>query len=346
MAGVVRALRRHGLEAAVVLAFGVFCFALRPPVDLSAPRPVEIASIAAAIALLAVVAFPYVASRFSEPRHWVPLLVVCAVSLMALTAALTAYYSLRTKYSVDVEGINVVIGTDQDLTADGKLYREEIHADPSDLVKRTAGKPQVVWNEAALRSYARRMQGYYFASEALAAVACVAFLCAWRVRRSRTLPSSAAVERPSTSASVEGSRRFLVALSFPGEVRDRVEPIAEELANGLGRERVFYDRWYQGELARPDMDLHLQSIYKSQAELLVVVLCADYQRKEWCGLEWRVVREMIKVKASSRIMYLRLDDTPIDGFLSIDGYLDIADKSAETVAAEIMTRAQLKERQP
>ncbi len=152
-------------------------------------------------------------------------------------------------------------------------------------------------------------------------------------------PSSVAVERPSAPAPAEASRRFQVALSFPGEVRDRVEAIAEELASGLGRERVFYDRWYGAELARPDMDLHLQSIYKSQAELLVVVLCADYERKEWCGLEWRVVREMIKVKASSRIMYLRLDDAPIEGFLSIDGYLDIAAMSDDAVADAIMTRA-------
>ena len=343
MVAVVRALRRHGLEAAVVLAFAAFCFALRPPIDLSAPRSLEAAGIASAIALLAAVAFPYVSSRFSGPRHWVPLLVACAVSLMALTVALSAYYGLRTKYSVDVEGMNVVIGTDADLTADGKLYREEIRAEPSDLIVRTAGKPQLVWDAAALHSYARRMHRYYFASEALAAVACVAFLCAWRARASRTdptqVPTTGTLERPERGAGAEHARRFLIALSFPGEVRDRVEAIADELASGLGRERVFYDRWYGAELARPDMDLHLQSIYKSQAELLVVVLCADYQRKEWCGLEWRVVREMIKVKASSRIMYLRLDDTPIEGLLSIDGYLDIAQLSADTVAAEIMTRA-------
>ena len=170
-------------------------------------------------------------------------------------------------------------------------------------------------------------------------MACVSFLCAWRAGRSRSVASNSSVERASSPPSADAARRFLVAFSFPGEVRSRVEPIAEELANSLGRDRIFYDRWYGAELARPDMDLHLQSIYKSQSELLVVVLCADYERKEWCGLEWRVVRDLIKVKASSRIMFVRLDDTAIEGLLSIDGYLDITGMSDDAVAAAILTRA-------
>lgn len=330
--------RRHGLEVAVVLAFSAFCFALWPPVDLSVPRSQELTVIAAIIALLAVVAFPYFASRLSAPRHWVLSLVACGVSVVALIVTLGVYQGLRTKYSVAVDGVNVVVGTDEDLTQEGKLYFEDIRANRGELVRRTAGKPQDVWNAAALQSYAGRMRRYFFASEALAAIACVAFLCAWRAGRSRGVASNAPVERASSPPSAEAPKRFLVALSFPGEVRNRVEPIAEELANSLGRERVFYDRWYGAELARPDMDLHLQRIYKSQSELLVVVLCADYERKEWCGLEWRVVRELIKVKASSRIMFVRLDDTPIEGLLSIDGYLDIAGMSDDAVAAAILSR--------
>jgi hypothetical protein len=38
-------------------------------------------------------------------------------------------------------------------------------------------------------------------------------------------------------------RRFLVALSFPGEDRSFVEAVAEVLAGQVGRDRVFYDRW-------------------------------------------------------------------------------------------------------
>ena len=38
--------------------------------------------------------------------------------------------------------------------------------------------------------------------------------------------------------------------------------------------------------------------------LIVVVLCADYQQKEWCHLEWRAIRDLIK-KRHDRIMFLR-----------------------------------------
>ena len=40
---------------------------------------------------------------------------------------------------------------------------------------------------------------------------------------------------------VSKPRRFRVALSFPGEHRERVEKIAEVLGGRLGRDRVLYD---------------------------------------------------------------------------------------------------------
>ena len=68
------------------------------------------------------------------------------------------------------------------------------------------------------------------------------------------------------------------------------------------------------------------------------MLCADYQRKEWCGLEWRVVRDLIKARESERIMFLRLDTVPIEGLLSIDGYLDIVEMDDADVAAAVLSR--------
>ena len=49
-------------------------------------------------------------------------------------------------------------------------------------------------------------------------------------------------------------RRFKVALSFPGERREFVEKVAEKLASALGRESVFYDKYYEAELARGNID--------------------------------------------------------------------------------------------
>ena len=130
-----------------------------------------------------------------------------------------------------------------------------------------------------------------------------------------------------------------MALSFPGEVRERAAGIADILAAALGKERTFYDKWYAAELARPDLDLYLQNIYKSESDLLVILLCAEYEAKDWCGLEWRVVREFIKNREAERIMLLRLDEAPIAGLLSVDGYLNIASLSDQETADAILSRA-------
>jgi hypothetical protein len=94
------------------------------------------------------------------------------------------------------------------------------------------------------------------------------------------------------------SKRFDVALSFPGEHRDFVRRVADDLSQQLHRERIFYDEWYEAKLARPNLDVYLQSIYRNQAELIVVFLCAEYEKKEWSnspvlssvGLTWLASR--------------------------------------------------------
>jgi hypothetical protein len=51
-------------------------------------------------------------------------------------------------------------------------------------------------------------------------------------------------------------RRFRVALSFPGEHRERVETVAKALASKLGQDKVLYDKWHGAEFARPNLDLY------------------------------------------------------------------------------------------
>ncbi len=133
--------------------------------------------------------------------------------------------------------------------------------------------------------------------------------------------------------------RFRVALSFPGEHRPRIEKIAEALANRLGREKVLYDRWYAPEFNRPNLDTYLSSLYHDDSDLVAVFVCKEYNAKEWCGLEWRACRELLKQKQDARLMFFRLDNADIPGLYSIDGYQDIQNMSAEEVAAAILSRA-------
>ena len=146
------------------------------------------------------------------------------------------------------------------------------------------------------------------------------------------------------SSSALSKLRFKVAVSFPGEKRRYVSKVVDSLRAALSKDSVFYDYDYQAQLARPNMDTLLQRIYRDQSELVVVFLCAAYADKEWCGLEWRVVRDIIKSKGDDRIMLVRFDDAPVDGLLSIDGYINGNVFTTKQVATHILARiARLKQ---
>lgn len=134
-------------------------------------------------------------------------------------------------------------------------------------------------------------------------------------------------------------RRFRVALSFPGEARaDVVKPVADALVDTFGFSEVFYDRHFEAELARPNLDTYLQNIYRTDSDLLVIFLGADYQSKDWCGLEWRAIRDIIKERDDDRVMMMRLDNGVVDGTFGIDGYIDVNGRGARELADLVVQR--------
>lgn len=134
------------------------------------------------------------------------------------------------------------------------------------------------------------------------------------------------------------SPRFKIALSFPGEHRQRVEKIAQALAVRLGEESILYDRWHRAEFARPNLDVYLPELYHKHSLLLVFFFCRQFTRKDWCGLEWRAGRDLLKQGEDKRIMLLRLDGAGIPGLYSIDGYLDITSVPDDEVIDDIFKR--------
>jgi hypothetical protein len=142
------------------------------------------------------------------------------------------------------------------------------------------------------------------------------------------------------------TKRFQVALSFAGENRNFVESVAEYLSRNLGQNRVFYDRYYEAELARPNLDTYLMNIYREGTDLIAIFLCSNYAQKEWCGLEWRVVRDILKSRHDWEIMSFKFDDVRIEGLLSIDGYIDIDNRTPEEVAYLILQRIEGKDTLP
>lgn len=137
--------------------------------------------------------------------------------------------------------------------------------------------------------------------------------------------------------------RFKVALSFPGERREYVSTVAGELKRRLSRGSVFYDKDFTSQLARPNLDTLLQRIYLKNSDLVVVFLCADYERKEWCGLEWRAIREIIKNRSDQSIMFMRFDESSVQGLFSLDGYVDLTELTPVEAARLIVERVRLNE---
>ena len=140
--------------------------------------------------------------------------------------------------------------------------------------------------------------------------------------------------------------RFKVALSFPGEKREYVAAVAAEVKKRLGQDAVFYDKDFTAQLARPNLDTLLQRIYLNNSDLVVVFLCSDYERKEWCGLEWRAIRTIIKNKNDHAIMIMRFDGADVSGSMSIDGYVNLEEHTPVQAARMIVERARLNELPP
>ena len=134
--------------------------------------------------------------------------------------------------------------------------------------------------------------------------------------------------------------RFKVALSFPGEHRGRVERIAYALVEKLGRGTVLYDRWFSAEFARPNLDTYLPKLYL-QSRLLVFFFGDAYSKKEWCGLEWRAGRDLLKRRQDDRLMFVRFDDSETSGLFSVDGYLDARKSSDGEIVSAILKRIEI-----
>jgi len=139
------------------------------------------------------------------------------------------------------------------------------------------------------------------------------------------------------------NHKFDVALSFSGKYRTFVNQVAQELERILGKDKYFYDQNYKQQLAMPSMDLILQDIYKKNSKLIVVFFGSSYQEKEWCGIEFRAIREILLKKENKRIMYIKMEKGNVDGILHVDGYIDAQESDPLKIASYINDRLKLLE---
>lgn len=103
------------------------------------------------------------------------------------------------------------------------------------------------------------------------------------------------------------AKRFRIAFSFAGEKRDFVQEVGGLLAARFGQEKILYDNYHEAEFARYDLGLYLPTLYGEQSDLVVPVLCPNYDVKRWTGWEWVHIYGLLTKADGARVMPSRFD---------------------------------------
>jgi hypothetical protein len=141
-------------------------------------------------------------------------------------------------------------------------------------------------------------------------------------------------------------RRFRIAFSFAGEKREFVAEAAAILATRFGEACILYDKYHAAEFARSDLAFHLPALYSDESDLVFAILCNDYEKKEWCGLEWNAIYSLIKQHKDSNVMLCRFDRVEGRGLFGLAGFIDLDDKTPDDLVEFIDQRLALTEGYP
>ena len=141
-------------------------------------------------------------------------------------------------------------------------------------------------------------------------------------------------------------KRFRIAFSFAGEKRDFVANVARILADRFGEDSILYDKFHKAEFSQANLAFDLPKLYHDSTDLIVAVFCPDYPNKEWCGLEWRAIFDLIKKNRSKDVMLTRFGYVEGEGLYSLAGYTDLQHETPESAATTILERLALNEGLP
>jgi|APLak6261659701_1056019.scaffolds.fasta_scaffold00077_2 hypothetical protein len=140
--------------------------------------------------------------------------------------------------------------------------------------------------------------------------------------------------------------RFRIAFSFAGEKREFVEKTAQILAQRFGEEKILYDKFHEAEFARFNLGIYLPQLYGEQSELIVPVLCENYDQKRWTGWEWVHIYGLLTKADGHRVMPSRFDYANADGLSLAAGFIELDDKSPAEFASLILQRLAINEGKP
>jgi tetratricopeptide (TPR) repeat protein len=142
------------------------------------------------------------------------------------------------------------------------------------------------------------------------------------------------------------AKRFRIAFSFAGEKRDFVAKVAALLAKRFGENSILYDKFHESEFARRDLGIYLPELYHKESDLVVVVVCPDYDAKQWTGLEWTAIHDLLSKRMHEEVMLCRFDYAEVKGLYSTAGFIELNHKTPEQAADLILERLALNEGLP
>ncbi len=142
------------------------------------------------------------------------------------------------------------------------------------------------------------------------------------------------------------TKRFRIAFSFAGEKRDFVAQVAAILAQRFGEDKILYDKFHEAEFANWKLGLNLQELYHDHSDMIVVVVCPDYVKKDWCGLEWVAIHGMLMSGKDREIMLCRFAHAKLQGLHENAGFVELDHRTPEQTAALILERLALNEGKP
>ncbi|HEX3151709.1 MAG TPA: TIR domain-containing protein, partial [Gemmataceae bacterium] len=141
-------------------------------------------------------------------------------------------------------------------------------------------------------------------------------------------------------------KRFRIAFSFAGEKRAFVEKVAHLLPPLYHKTAILYDKFHEAEFARRDLGMYLPELYHDQSDLVVVVICKNYQKKEWCGLEWQAIHALLKGRKDEDVMLCRFDRASLRGLFDGAGVCELDDHTPHTTVELILQRLARNENKP
>jgi tetratricopeptide (TPR) repeat protein len=143
------------------------------------------------------------------------------------------------------------------------------------------------------------------------------------------------------------AKRFRIAFSFAGEERrGYVQEVATILARRFTEDAILYDKYHEAEFSRSNLAFYLLDLYENQADLVVAVFCPDYDKKEWCRLEWNAIYGILKARKEAEVMLARFDRVEGKGLHGLAGYTELDDKTPEQAAEVILQRLAINEGYP